>query len=46
LFNVGAGDPATFAIVTMVMVGSALVACAIPAARAAAVEPAALLRND
>jgi putative ABC transport system permease protein len=46
LFGVGAADPVTFGSVTALMVGSALAACAVPAARAASVEPAAVLRND
>ena len=46
LFGVGATDPLTFTGVTALMVGAALAACAVPAARAAGVEPAVVLRND
>jgi putative ABC transport system permease protein len=46
LFGVGAADPLTFTGVTAVMAGAALAACAVPAARAASVEPAVVLRND
>ena len=40
LFDVSPGDPATFAAVMALMLGGALGACGIPAARAVAVEPA------
>ena len=46
LFGVGATDPLTFTTVTALMLGAALAACAVPAARAARVEPAVVLRND
>jgi putative ABC transport system permease protein len=46
LFGVGAADPLTFTGVTALMVAAALAASAIPAARAASLEPAAVLRND
>jgi putative ABC transport system permease protein len=46
LFGVGAADPLTFTGVTAVMASAALAACAVPAARAASVEPAVVLRND
>jgi predicted permease len=45
-FGVSATDPATFAVVSIVMLAAALAACGTPAARAVAVEPAAVLRND
>jgi putative ABC transport system permease protein len=45
-FGVSALDPATFAGVAVLLVGVAALACWIPAARAVAVEPAAVLRND
>jgi len=46
LFGVSAADPLTFTAVTALMAGAALMACAIPAARASRVEPAVVLRND
>jgi putative ABC transport system permease protein len=46
LFGVGALDPATFAAVAAIMVGVALLACAFPAHRAIAVEPALVLRDE
>jgi putative ABC transport system permease protein len=46
LFGVSPGDPLTFSAVTALMLGGALVACGIPALRAAAVEPAEVLRTD
>jgi putative ABC transport system permease protein len=46
LFDVSPGDPVTFSVVTVLMLGSALMACGLPAARAVAVQPAAVLRND
>jgi putative ABC transport system permease protein len=45
-FGVSALDPATFAGVAVLLVGVAALACWIPAARAVAVEPAEVLRND
>ena len=45
-FGVQPGDPLTFAAVGILMLRAALVACGIPAARAVAVEPAAILRNQ
>jgi putative ABC transport system permease protein len=46
LFSVSPGDPMTFAAVTVLMLVSAVLACGLPAARAVAVEPAVVLRND
>jgi ABC-type lipoprotein release transport system permease subunit len=43
---VNAGDPVTFGAVTTVLLGAALAACALPAARAAALAPAEVLRQD
>ena len=46
LFGVTPGDPLTFGAVALVVLGSALIACGIPSARAVAVEPAEVLRRD
>ena len=46
LFGVDAVDPATFSGVPILMVGVALLACAIPAYRAMRVQPATVLRNE
>jgi putative ABC transport system permease protein len=45
-FGVSPADPATFAAVAVLMAGTALLACGLPAARAVAVQPAEVLRND
>ena len=46
LFGIGAADAPTFLAVGAVLSLAALLACLIPAARAAAVAPAAVLRGD
>jgi putative ABC transport system permease protein len=43
---VGARDPLTFAAVTGVIVLTALLACYVPARRAAAIDPQLALRAD
>ena len=46
LFGVNAGDPLTFAIVLALLATVAVVACAIPAIRAARVDPMLVLRDQ
>ena len=46
LFGVSAGDALTFIGVTILLLGVALAACSVPAARAVAVQPAGVLRNE
>ena len=46
LFGVSAADPTTFAAVAALLALVALAACALPARRAVAVEPASVLRDE
>ena len=46
LFSVGATDPATFALVSALLVAIALLATLVPALRATRVDPAVALRDE
>ena len=46
LFGVSATDPATYAVMTLILLAIAALACFVPAARAARVDPASALRHD
>jgi predicted permease len=46
LYGVGAGDPITFAVTALALAGAALLACYLPARRAAGVSPLSALRHD
>jgi predicted permease len=46
LFSVGAGDPSTYAVVSLGLVGAATLASYLPARRAIAVDPVETLRSE
>ena len=45
-YGVAAVDPIAFAVVALLLLGSAMLACLVPARRAASVDPMAALRQD
>jgi putative ABC transport system permease protein len=44
--GVGSGDPTAFVVVVATLIGAALVACLVPASRAASVDPVTALRQE
>ena len=46
LFGIGAADTFTYAAAAVLLLGVALLGCSVPAGRAVAMQPAAVLRNE
>jgi len=46
LYDVSAGDPGTLVLATLALLGVALVACWLPARRAAAIDPLEAIRHE
>jgi ABC-type antimicrobial peptide transport system permease subunit len=46
LYEVSPQDPLTFAFVAFILLGAAVIACAIPARRASRIDPVVALRSE
>jgi ABC-type antimicrobial peptide transport system permease subunit len=46
LYGVSPGDPSTYAVVTLVLLGAAILACAVPAQRLLRLNTVAALRHE